>query len=280
MSYLNVNYLSYYQAIRQGLFERDVAVISTGNYRDLSEPFLTNRQIGREDWQILCVTKGTGKACIDGRWVPLTAGDCILFKPGKAQCYVFGGEDLAEYWYIHFCGKRIPILIEEIGVPTGLFHIENTSSFVAICNYLMKEIQFKNDLSFYYFEARMLQLFVMLARVGGRNQTIHDPRIGQVIAYMYSHISESLTTKNYAELLHVSENYLIRLFTSNTGISPGDYFMNIKINNAISLLESTKKSISEIADSLGFSDPLYFSRVFRKRVGVSPRAFRNKEVEE
>ena len=97
---------------------------------------------------------------------------------------------------------------------------------------------------------------------------------------MYSHISESLTTKNYAELLHVSENYLIRLFTSNTGISPGDYFMNIKINNAISLLESTKKSISEIADALGFSDPLYFSRVFRRRVGVSPRAFRNKEVEE
>ncbi len=278
-SYLNVNYLSYYQAVRQHLFDENVAVISTGAYRELERPFVTDRQLGRKDWQLVCVTKGYGRACLEDEWITLQAGDCILFEPDDKQHYIFGGEDHPDYWYVHFCGKRINSLLEEIGVPSGLFHIENTSPFVSICNHLMKEIQFKNELSLYYFEARMIQLFVYLARSSKKKELMKDPRIEQVVSYMSSHISEKLTTRDYAALLHVSENYFIRLFTSNMGVSPGDYFMNMKINNAVSLLESTDKSIGEIAETLGFSDPLYFSRAFRKHMGVSPSAFRTRESE-
>ena len=72
----------------------------------------------------------------------------------------------------------------------------------------------------------------------------------------------------------VSEDYLGRIFLQELGLSPMEYLNRYRIKEAKVLLNHTCASITEIADQVGFDDPAYFSRAFRKQVGISPRAYR------
>ena len=84
---------------------------------------------------------------------------------------------------------------------------------------------------------------------------------------------------DYAESLHISTNWFIRNFKLYMKISPAQYILSLRMVNAQSLLENTEYNIGEIAEIVGYDNPLYFSRVFKKEYGVSPAQYR-KNLEE
>lgn len=84
---------------------------------------------------------------------------------------------------------------------------------------------------------------------------------------------------DYAESLHISTNWFIRNFKQYMKISPAQYILSLRMVNAQSLLENTEYNIGEIAEIIGYDNPLYFSRVFKKEYGVSPAQYR-KNLEE
>lgn len=86
----------------------------------------------------------------------------------------------------------------------------------------------------------------------------------------------SLSVSEIAKMCHVSQNWFCRLFKAYSGITPGEFILNAKMEKAKSLLRETLSPISEIAHLCGFSDASYFSRLFKKREGLSPLAFRRK----
>jgi len=91
--------------------------------------------------------------------------------------------------------------------------------------------------------------------------------------YINTHITNKLVLNDIASLFGISPNYLSTLFKKTTGIGFNEYITSKKIALAkISLLESDKR-IYEVAEDLGFESAFYFSRVFKKNVGVSPRGF-------
>ena len=73
----------------------------------------------------------------------------------------------------------------------------------------------------------------------------------------------------------VNEDYLTRVFGQELGISPWDYLTRYRIARAKDLLRDSLDSIGAIGRRVGFPDPAYFSRVFRKHTGMSPREYRN-----
>jgi len=75
----------------------------------------------------------------------------------------------------------------------------------------------------------------------------------------------------------LSVAHFSQLFKRQTGYSPVDYFIHAKIQHACFLLDTTPLSVSDIGLRLGYKDPYYFSRIFRKVMGVSPRAYRISE---
>ena len=81
--------------------------------------------------------------------------------------------------------------------------------------------------------------------------------------------------ERYAKVCGISESSFYSIFKEWAGKSPIDYRNGIRITAAKSMLENTNLQISEIAFAVGFDDPYYFSRFFKKEVGTSPRAFRN-----
>ncbi|MBN1488103.1 MAG: substrate-binding domain-containing protein [Anaerolineae bacterium] len=94
------------------------------------------------------------------------------------------------------------------------------------------------------------------------------------MAYIHEHYTESISRVELAQSVALSEDYLTFCFRKELGITPVTYLNRFRINQAQELLTQTHKSITEIAFEVGFSDSSYFSRIFRREVGMSPTAYR------
>ena len=101
-----------------------------------------------------------------------------------------------------------------------------------------------------------------------------DARIGEVVTYMMKNFAEPLSAETLAAKSHLSLSRFAHLFQETTGMSPLRYLESLRIWKAQELLIGTSKSIKEISQEIGFHDPLYFSKVFRRNVHLSPRQFR------
>jgi len=87
---------------------------------------------------------------------------------------------------------------------------------------------------------------------------------------------KDISVQYIAKSLFVDTAYLTRRFTRSFGISPKEYMLKKKISHAKKLLNETEANVKEIANSVGYTDPLYFSRIFKKWEGVSPSSYRKK----
>lgn len=105
--------------------------------------------------------------------------------------------------------------------------------------------------------------------------TIKHGILKPAIEYLRAHPSENIKLFEMAKLCSLSQGYFSRTFVKETGMSFTVYLNMIKSNSAQSMLTSTDMTVTEISDCLGFSDPSYFNRVFKKINGVTPAAFRN-----
>jgi signal transduction histidine kinase/AraC-like DNA-binding protein len=98
--------------------------------------------------------------------------------------------------------------------------------------------------------------------------------VRQAMAYIHTHYAEPISRTALAHHVALSEDYLTSSFRAELGVTPIAYVNRYRVNQAKRLLIETEKSITEISLDVGFSDSGYFSRVFRREVGVSPEAFR------
>lgn len=90
---------------------------------------------------------------------------------------------------------------------------------------------------------------------------------------------ERITLKEIAEAANLSQTQTNKLFQRHLGTSPVDYVIGLRVERAQVLLLSGHDTVAEVARRAGFDDPLYFSRQFRRKVGMSPRQFRAKQAE-
>mgnify|MGYP000013614795 FL=1 len=94
---------------------------------------------------------------------------------------------------------------------------------------------------------------------------------------MKANLDKQLTLEDMAKSVNYSPTYLSTLFTQKSGMSPINYFNQLKIQKACQLLDFTDKKAKEIAFELAFNDPYYFSKVFTKYMHMSPKEYRMKK---
>ena len=98
--------------------------------------------------------------------------------------------------------------------------------------------------------------------------------VRQAMAYLHEHYADSISRADLARHVALSADYLTFCFRKELGVTPIAYLNRYRVNQAKQLLTDTCKSITEIALEVGFSDSGYFSRIFRREVGMSPEAYR------
>jgi AraC family transcriptional regulator, arabinose operon regulatory protein len=104
--------------------------------------------------------------------------------------------------------------------------------------------------------------------------TIVNDHVELAIQYMVENLSKQISLFDIANYSGVSVSQLSSLFKKHVNVPPFLYYLNMKVEEASNLLLSTNQSIKEISISLGFEDQFYFSRLFKRHMGVSPKAFK------
>lgn len=97
--------------------------------------------------------------------------------------------------------------------------------------------------------------------------------------YIAEHYMNEIKLTELADIMHISRQYLGTLFKEKIGIPFSDYLTSYRMKQAISILENNNVSISELAQMVGYADPSYFSRAFKKYTGFPPNTFRSSKKE-
>ncbi len=121
----------------------------------------------------------------------------------------------------------------------------------------------------------------IIAKVGDLIKLVDEARslrcqdiMKKVLAYIHQNYNRDLSLEDVAGAVYISPCYLSRIFKQTQGLNFIDYLTSVRLENAKHLLRTTSESIAEIAKKVGYRDPKYFSRVFKKYEGCSPGEYR------
>lgn len=103
--------------------------------------------------------------------------------------------------------------------------------------------------------------------------------VEEIIQYIHEHYNESISLESLAELWNYSIQYLSKQFKPRTGRSPIEYVIQAWVAKAKQLIIRTDATGQEIASSVGYSEVFYFTRLFKKQVGMTPRQYKKKMKE-
>lgn len=98
-----------------------------------------------------------------------------------------------------------------------------------------------------------------------------------VIHYMQENIANNLSLNDFASNFNYSPSHFSALFQKETGYSPINYYIQLKMRRACQYIERSSMKLNEVAQKVGFSEPAYFSRIFTKIMGMSPSEYRQRE---
>jgi len=236
--------------------------------------------------ELFYVTDGEGWLCTTDEKVPLQKNQLVIVNPkvhhterssltNKMHYIVLGIDNLQ----FHF-GK------ENIILPFQIFQLSSQKDIIlpliqAIMEELKKKQASYEEICQHYLSILLLQL----QRITGQELNLSVPNgspyeCEKANSYMEEHFRESITLEMLAELTHWDKYYFAHQFSRAYGISPINFLLNLRISHSKQLLSTTDYSITQIAESSGFSSQNYFSQIFRKCTGISPRAYRKVSTEE
>lgn len=261
---------------------RPLIVTSCGTYRLKTVKRLpTWRPKGRFDYQLLYIVSGKGHFYFHGEDRVVYAGRMVLIQPRQEQRYEYFGEDKPEVYWVHFTGSDVKNILRSYNIPMDdpIFYSGASSTYSYLFKEMIHELQncktgYEDLLAMY-----LRQIFLLVQRTRQEERPTVSTYIQEEMEfarrYFNEHYNEPISIQEYAESRNMSVCYFQRNFKQIVKHTPMQYLLTIRVNNAASLLETTDYSMAEIAAIVGYEDPLYFSRLFRKIKGVSPRDYRN-----
>lgn len=281
--YINAGYLN---NSRKDFKDNSTPLVvgSCGTYRLKTRPKLpTYWQKGRRDYQILYVANGKTHFWFDDKEEIVSAGHMVLYKPEEIQKYIYYLEDNPEVFWIHFTGSDVKNILAYHGISLDehVFYCGVLPDYKALFRKIIQELQ----LCRYGYEDYIASLFNDILLLVDRQQHEQKKTTGNVqeqieraAAYFNENYNTKISIDDYAESLHISTNWFIHNFKQYAGMSPAQYILSLRMVNAQSLLERTTYNIKEISEIVGYENPLYFSRVFKKEIGKSPAQYRKEMI--
>lgn len=252
---------------------------SCGTYRLYTKPeFFTYRPEGRIDYQLLYIASGKTHFFIDGNDRIVT--HMVLYRPKEMQKYIYHGCDHTEVYWVHFTGRDVRNILQQYGMRDDLkvFYSGALPEYQHIYRKMLQELQMCRENYQEMLTILLRQLFILIHRQLNTCIKIKDVFLTEEIdlasMYFNEHYNEEISVEEYAASRHMSINWFIRVFKQYTGTTPMQYVLSIRIANAQNSLEATDCNIAEISSMVGYDNPLYFSRIFKKQRGLSPSEYR------
>lgn len=258
-------------------------VTSAGNIRPRSaKEFYTTRPTGRGDYQLMYVLDGCIHYTFDGVETVVEKGNMVLFHPGQPQEYIMYSAENAEFYWVHFTGHDVEGLLRECGIPDDryVFWVGTSSDYRWMFHQMIKELQTRRGHYEELVNGTLRHLLLLIHRhLTVREETNPDfhGEVIQALTWLERHWRESISIEEYAARNRITPCWFRQKFKQYTGVSPMQYIVNLRITNALNMLENTDYNISQIADAVGYDNPSYFRRLFRKHMGMSPSEYKKQK---
>lgn len=236
------------------------------------------RKKGRNDYHILYIVRGECFVWYNDAEYKLEAGNYVIYFPHEKQEYQYTGTiDTLSYW-IHFTGSAVEEIFSNAHLTSGVYFTPPNKS-VHSC---FKKIITFHSLQKYEIQANayLLSLISSLSLTEDEHSASEYPQyLIEAIKYINLNWQKQISISYLAEMACLSKSRFLHSFKENVGISAYGYIINMKIEKAKEFLLSTDMNISAIAETIGYSDSLYFSRLFKKHMGISPNEYRKKSIQ-
>lgn len=260
---------------------KPLIVTSCGAYHLYTRPKLpTWRPRGRLDFQLLYIAAGKAHFHIDGEEKVVTAGHMVLYRPKEPQKYEYYGKEQTEVYWVHFTGSNVTNILRSYGLTKEMkvFYCGSDLEYKNHFRSMIQELQMCKDDYPEMLEIHLRQIFIRLHRYFNSIAKVENSQIAEDIdkamLYFAEHYNEEICIEDYAREHLMSTSWFIRNFKQYTGSTPMQYILSKRIHNAETLLENEHYNITEISNIVGYDNPLYFSRIFKKVKGISPTEYR------
>lgn len=248
------------------------------HYRSRQEPI--------DQYVFIYCVDGKGWFELEGKRYDVKTNQYFILPAGVPHTYAADEMNPWTIYWIHFRGSLARYYAADcthpLDVTPGMASRINAriNLFEEIFNTLKSSFAIENiryamaTLHHYLASLRYIQQYRNADRQTEQN---NSDIIGIVIHFLNENIERHLTLKEIAEFSGLSPSRLSAVFKDRTGHSPLNYFNFMKMRKACELLDNTKMKLNQISLKLGIDDQYYFSRLFSKIMGTSPKAYRERQ---
>lgn len=232
----------------------------------------------RDFYLIHYVIKGAGVYTLNGISYPVKAGETFLIYPNMPINYVADDQDPWEYCWVGFNGTDARILLNatRFSPQTPVISLSSPDRMLEL---LLDIYVARGNLphEIITMTARLYSLLAFLiedsAGVLPRRARSGAEHVQRACDYIAAHYATSISVEDVALHLGICRSQLYRIFKQHTAMSPRKYLTEFRMRQACNLMAKRPLSVKEVAYSVGFDDPLYFSTVFKASMGQTPTQY-------
>jgi len=246
----------------------------------------TERPNGFHTALIIYCLEGKGFLEMQGQSMKISQGQAFLIPKYIPHVYGANNRDPWSNFWIHFDGNQAEDVIE-------LLSIDKSHPVLYIPDIPLMKHLFENvyvclktaitDESLLESHGELLRFTIKMRKsmVSAPDKVNLDfSSLAETIAFMKDHLDARLDLEDLTSYSNQSKSQLFRNFKEKTGQSPLNFFLKLKMEKACEMLVDTDLHIREIAERLGYDDPYYFSRVFKKIAACPPSEYRERNQSE
>ena len=232
------------------------------------------RRDGAQEAIVLLCTAGRGVVRIGVVEHSLTASWCAIIPAGVPHEYRADGDDPWTIWWVHLCGSDVAELTGPVlGAPRATSRLQAPERATALIDEIIGVLERRLSPAALVAAAGLAWQLLTRIAVDGVLPDDGSP-LERAMRYLEERIDGSIPVGELAGMVGVSASHLSALFRRATGSGPAAFHTTLRMARARALLDTTTAGVAEVAAAVGYADPLYFSRHFRRLHGLSPSAYR------
>lgn len=234
-----------------------------------------DRKEGIEEYILIYCTEGQGIIKAKEEIYKINKNQVFCIPRNTQHQYYSSEENPWSILWVHFGGEKTKYFPLNSCKIIELTSSHATSRLIFLFNIIFRVLNQNYTLGNFIYLSQVLSLMLseIYFREKGDETSIQNKHLTFIIRYMYKNIDKNLTLIALSEASGLSISYLNQIFNEYTHRSPIDFFISIKMEEACKLLKLTDLLVYEVSQKLGYSDPYYFSRIFKKTVGMSPKTY-------
>lgn len=229
----------------------------------------------REVYLLNFVKEGIATFRINGKNVTIKEGDFYVLYPNSKISYHTALDIPWSIKWLVIDGGQVETILSQLHLSRQkpYFAVHQTKRVELLFDRLFENTNHLGLTSRFSSQATLYELFSLLAEE--QSTVVNNTHVKKALEIINEQFSTSLTVQDIANQLHLNNNYFSKLFKQETGASPLAVVQKIRFERAVDLFKNTDMSVAEVSRAVGFSDPLYFSRAFKRYFGCNPCSYRN-----